>query len=162
MGGSRFTASSYDTYASNNLRSASGATLSARDTFTAKAPVKEYQAADIKVRESRDSEANPNSRAIIMALDFSSSMAGVIHEMVNKYVPNLMGSIIEVQSVSDPHLMAIGVRDYKDGYRYRSALQATRFEADYKVSEQLQKFSDVGVGGGGNQEESYAMAWALS
>ena len=60
----------------------------------------------------------------------------------------------------DPHLMAIGIRDFKsDG---NTPIQVSQFEADHSVVEQMQAFYAPGRGGGGNEEESYALAWAFA
>lgn len=159
MGGSRFSASAFADYGTRNLLSATGDRLSLHDTFNYTAPTETWQPVNISVRESRDSEANPESRAIIFGIDFTASMGHIAHEMVNEYVPKIMTTIID-GAVKDPHLMAMAIRDYKASRD--TPLQVSQFEGDHKVVEQMQDFYGCSQGGGGNLEESYALAWAFA
>lgn len=109
----------------------------------------------ISLRESRDSEANPNSTPIIVALDVTGSMGMIAEQMARQGLRELMNSLYENSPVSDPHLMFMAIGDVEcDG----SPLQVSQFEADVKIAEQLQKIYLEG-GGGGNNCESYTLPW---
>lgn len=109
----------------------------------------------ITVRESRDSEANPESTPIIVALDVTGSMGEIAEIMARKGLRELMNSLYETRPVPDPHLMVMAIGDVEcDG----APLQVSQFEADTKIGEQLQKIYLEG-GGGGNNCESYTLPW---
>ena len=110
----------------------------------------------IKLRESRDSAANPLSTAVIVALDVTGSMSPVLDYFARQGVGQLVGQIYERKPVTDPHVLIMGIGDFECD---RSPLQATQFEAENKpLIEQLEKLYLEG-GGGGNNHESYSAAW---
>ena len=109
----------------------------------------------IDVRESVDSENNPNSTPIIVGLDVTGSMGSIPHELIKGNLGTLMEELIARRPVSDPHLMFMGVGDVVYD---RAPLQATQFEADIKIAEQLREIYLEG-GGGGNSNESYQLPW---
>lgn len=161
MGHSRYDGISFANYSTTNLLSASGARLSVGDTFNYTKVNDKVVPANISLRESRDSESNPESRAIIFGIDFTGSMGHIAHEMVNEYVPKIFTSLIDQSyGIKDPHLMAMAIRDYKASKN--TPLQVSQFEADHAVVEQMQDFYGCSQGGGGNGEESYALAWAFA
>lgn len=149
MGGSRFSSSSYATYTSTSLTG-----RSTEQVFTSREMKDDFNPAKIDVRESRDSSANPESTAIIVALDVTGSMGRVLDAMV-RGLGTLMTEIYDREPVTDPHVMCMGVGDVKCD---RAPLQATQFEADIKIAEQL---TDIWLerGGGGNNSESYTIPW---
>jgi len=61
--------------------------------------------------------------------------------------------------VADPHIMCCGIGDVTMGDS--APLQATQFEADIRIAEQLAKIWLEG-GGGGNRCESYNLPWYLA
>lgn len=161
MGGARFSTAAFTDYSTMKLRSATGDRLTLHDTFNYVEVEEKVLPVNIEVRESRDSEVNPESRAIIFGIDFTASMGHVAHEMVNEYVPKIMTTIIEQDAgIRDPHLMAMAIRDYKANPN--TPLQVSQFEGDHSVIEQMQTFYGCSMGGGGNDEESYALAWAFA
>jgi hypothetical protein len=111
---------------------------------------------NISLRESRDSDDNPESNAIIIGLDVTGSMSRVLDVMARQGLPELMTAIYDRQPISDPHVMcmAIGDIDAAD----EAPLQITQFEADIRIAEQLEKIY-LEQGGGGNRYESYTLPW---
>lgn len=109
----------------------------------------------ITVRESRDSALNPNSNAIIVALDVTGSMGINAEQLARNGLGVMVEEIIKRKPVSDPHVMCMGIGDVK----YDSApLQVTQFEADITIADDLKNIYLEG-GGGGNCFESYNLAW---
>lgn len=113
----------------------------------------------IKLRESRDSDANPNSTAVIIALDVTGSMGRVLDVMARAGLGTLVGSLYERQPISDPHVMVMGVGDFEWD---RAPLQVTQFEAaNAPLVAQMEKIY-LERGGGGNSYESYAAPWLFA
>lgn len=110
----------------------------------------------IKVRESRDSADNPSSTPVIVALDVTGSMSMVLDAMARKGLNTLVSEIYDRKPIADPHIMCMGIGDAEAGDR--APLQATQFEADLRIAKQLEKLY-LERGGGGNNYESYALAW---
>ncbi len=109
------------------------------------------------LRESVDSDDNPNSTPVAIFTDVTGSM-GVLAETVVKNLDVVCQELIDRAPVTNVHLMtgAIG-----DAYTDRSAFQATQFEADIRIAQQTQKIYLEG-NGGGNGGESYALAWLFA
>lgn len=107
------------------------------------------------VRESCDSNDNPNSTPIIVGLDVTGSMGRVLDAMARKGLPTLAEEIYNRKPVVDPHIMFMGIGD---AFCDRAPLQVTQFEADIRIAEQLTDLWLEG-GGGGNGSEGYALAW---
>ena len=104
-------------------------------------------------RESRDSDENPESNAIIIGCDVTGSMGMIANNLVREGLGVLFGEIYDRKPVADPHIMVAAIGDVK----YDSApLQVGQFEADLKITDDLEKVY-VEKGGGGNSVESYDM-----
>jgi hypothetical protein len=112
----------------------------------------------IEMRESCDSDDSPESTALIFALDVTGSMGMIPDYLAREGLAPLVEGILETKPVSDPHIMfmAIGDINYDD-----APLQVTQFEADNRISDQLVELYLEG-GGGGNNYESYDLAWAFA
>lgn len=109
----------------------------------------------ISVRESRDSVLNPNSNAIIVALDVTGSMGVNADQLARKGLGVMVEEILKRKPVSDPHIMCMGVGDAN----YDTApLQVTQFEADITIAKDLENIW-LEKGGGGNSFESYNLPW---
>jgi len=109
----------------------------------------------IAVRESRDSAHNPLSTPIIVGVDVTGSMGMLAETLVKRGLKPLFEEILNRRPVTDPHVMAMAVGD---AWCDRAPLQATQFEADISVAQQIQDLWIEG-GGGGNQFESYNLPW---
>lgn len=104
------------------------------------------------MRECRDSEEHPNTIPVILALDVTGSMgstAMVVASELNTVMTNLFSSAKDVEFL----VMGIGDLAYDT-----SPIQASQFESDIRIAEQLDKIYFEG-GGGGNNFESYTAAW---
>ena len=99
-----------------------------------------------KIRESRDSADNPKSTAIVVGLDVTGSMGVVLDAMARKGLNTLVNEIYNRKPVCDPHVMCLGIGDVECD---RAPIQATQFEADIRIAEQLEKMF-LERGGGGN------------
>lgn len=104
------------------------------------------------VRECCDSEEHPNTIPVILALDVTGSMGSAAAE-VAKTLNVVMTSLYE--KINDVEFMIMGIGDlaYDD-----APIQASQFESDIRIAEQLDKIYFEG-GGGGNAFESYTGAW---
>ena len=149
MGGGSWTAKDWTAYSRSTI---SGKT--ATGIYTSSTTKKEFDPKDIGIRESRDSADHPESNAIIIGLDVTGSMSDIL-EKVAKRLNVLVNEILDRQPVSDPQIMfnAIG-----DAMCDSSPFQATQFESDIRIAEQLTQLY-FERGGGGNSFESYPLAW---
>lgn len=152
MGNARWTSVSYDTYA----KTTNYTSMNIRDVFN-KSVSSYFSPRNITLRESRDSTENPNSTPIILGLDVTGSMGKYVHEIAVTHLPKLMSDILVSDNISDPHIMCMGIDDIHTQAK-NSALQVSQFEADIRIVEQLRELYLVG-GGGGNDSESYDLAW---
>lgn len=123
--------------------------------FTSRAMKDDMDPRKITVRESRDSEDNPLSTPIILALDVTGSMGVIADNMARESLGTLVKEILDRKPVSDPHIMVMGVgdADYDD-----APLQASQFESDIRIAEQLKEIY-LEHGGGNNDCESYTLPW---
>lgn len=130
-------------------------TKTREEIFSSSHMLEKFDPKKITVRESRDSALNPNSNAIIVALDVTGSMGINAEQLARNGLGVMVEEIIKRKPVSDPHVMCMGIGDVK----YDSApLQVTQFEADITIAEDLKNIYLEG-GGGGNCFESYNLAW---
>ena len=113
----------------------------------------------IKIRESRDSDANPNSTAVIVGLDVTGSMSRVLNTMAREGLGTLVGEIYDRQPISDPHIMVMGIGDMECD---RAPLQVTQFEAENQPLVTQMENIYLERGGGGNSYESYTAAWLFA
>lgn len=130
-------------------------TKTREEIFSSSHMSEKFDPKKITVRESRDSALNPNSNAIIVALDVTGSMGINAEQLARNGLGVMVEEIIKRKPVSDPHVMCMGIGDVK----YDDApLQVTQFEADITIAEDLKNIYLEG-GGGGNCFESYNLAW---
>lgn len=105
-----------------------------------------------KMRECCDSAEHPNTIPVILGLDVTGSMGGAAVEIAKK-LNVVMTRLYE--KVADVEFMIMGIGDLA----YDNApIQASQFESDIRIAEQLDKIYFEG-GGGGNSFESYTAAW---
>ncbi len=109
----------------------------------------------VVLRESRDSEEHPNTVAVIIALDLTGSMGSVPHYLVKEGLPNIMGTIIN-GGIQDPQLLFLGVGDHECD---DSPLQVGQFESNDELLDAWLTKVYLEGGGGGNDGESYFLAW---
>jgi len=125
------------------------------EVFTSRKLKSNLDPSEIAFREARDSDKNPNSTPIIVALDVTGSMGMIPDHMIREGLGTLVDEILKRKPVSDPQIMFMGVGDANYD---RAPLQVTQFEPDIKAAEQLKDIF-IERGGGGNQYESYNLPW---
>ncbi len=151
MGGGTY--SSADKISRDALRGM--ASKSINETFTQRSVNKFMKSFDLSVRESRDSKEHPESLAIIIAIDVTGSMGHIPHYLVNEGLPKIMDTIIS-KNIKDPQILFLGVGDHTCD---RFPLQVGQFESDDKLIDQWLTSIFLEQGGGGNDGESYHLAW---
>jgi hypothetical protein len=109
----------------------------------------------VKIRESRDSSEHPNSLAIIIALDETGSMGTVPHYLVKEGLPLIMDSVIK-KGVKDPQVLFLGIGDHECD---ESPLQVSQFESSDELLDKWLTDIYLEGRGGGNDGESYLLAW---
>lgn len=107
----------------------------------------------VKMRESRDSDAHPKSRAVAVLLDVTGSMSGV-PLMIQKKLPSLMGLLIRKGNLPDPHILVGAVGD---AISDSTPIQIGQFEAGIEIDDNITNLYLEG-GGGGSSQESYELA----
>lgn len=145
MGGGRWNADTYSAY-----RSTHTVGKSAAEIFTARTIKSDYSPKNIKTRESRDSNDNPTSNAIIVAMDVTGSMGRIPHELIDGGLGTFITELFDKAPVTDPHLMLNFFDDVK--FIGERSLQATQFEADIRIAAQMKELMITGAGGGNNSE----------
>jgi hypothetical protein len=128
------------------------------ELFGARGMKDAYDPAKITLRESRDSAENPEATPIIIGVDVTGSMGVLAEELVVRGLNETFTDLIDRKPVPDPHVMAMAIGD---AYFDRAPLQATQFEADLRIVEQLRELWLEG-GGGGNRGESYCLSHAFA
>lgn len=127
--------------------------------YTSRSLANELDPKNVRLRESRDSAANPNSTALIVGLDVTGSMGRVLDVMARAGLGTLVEQIYERKPINDPHFMLMGIGDFECD---RAPFQVTQFEAENKpLIMQMEKIY-LERGGGGNNYESYAAAWLFA
>lgn len=124
---------------------------SVQDVFVSKRIQNELNPYNV-LRECCDTTEHPNTIPVILALDVTGSMGSAAMEVAKKL--NIIMKELYA-SVKDVEFMTMGIGDLA----YDSApIQASQFESDIRIAEQLDKIYFEG-GGGGNGYESYTAAW---
>lgn len=157
MGGGSWTAQSFVSYSTARGYDYSTTThsivgdYSAQDMFKSRHIDAMLDPKNVR-RECCDSDEHPNSKPVILALDVTGSMGdGAVK--VAKSLNNIMENLYE--SVEDVEFMVMGIGDL---YCDSAPIQASQFESDIRIAEQLDKIYFEG-GGGANGYESYTAAW---
>ncbi len=104
------------------------------------------------IRECIDTEEHPNTIPVILALDVTGSMGDAAVEVAKK-LNVVMTKLYD--RMTDVEFMIMGIGDLACD---RHPIQASQFESDIRIAEQLDKIY-FEFGGGGNSFESYTAAW---
>lgn len=149
MGAGRWDPSAYSSFTASTVN------RSTDEVYSKRSLAKSLDPKGVAIRESRDSEFNPESNAIIVAVDVTGSMGMLADTIARKGLGTLFEEILSRKPVSDPHLMFMAIGDVACD---SAPLQASQFEADDKIIGQL---TDIYIehGGGGNLTESYNLPW---
>lgn len=109
-------------------------------------------------RESRDSDAHPNSIAIAVFLDVTGSMGQIPEMLIRHKLGSLMDTLL-AHGVEDPQVMFSAIGDHVTD---RAPLQIGQFESGTdELNDCLSKVYIEG-GGGGQNMESYLLAWLVA
>lgn len=151
MGCGTFTSRDWSSYTASRGYTAKS---TVRDMYKATSVKPAMEPVGVTYRESCDSDEHPNSTPIILGLDVTGSMGGVL-ETVSKKLNTLITEIYNREPVKDPQIMIMAFGDVECD---RHPLQVSQFESDIRIAEQL---NDVYFerGGGGNNGESYTLPW---
>lgn len=156
MGGGTWTRDEFATYSTSigrsvDSRGAISGNYRAQEMFKQRRIAPELDPKNV-IRECCDSEEHPNTKPVILALDVTGSMGGAsvkVAKELNVIMTELYGKVKDVEFL----IMGIGDLAYDS-----APIQASQFESDIRIAEQLDKIYFEG-GGGGNSYESYTAAW---
>lgn len=152
MGYSNWNNNDWDHYKqSNNISSAS----TVQSLYKSKSMQDSLDPKGVKYRESCDSAGNPDSSAIIVGFDVTGSMGYLAKEIGTETLPKFVNELYDKKPVDYPHLMFMAIGD---AYTDEAPLQVTQFETDVTIAKQLHSIYFEGCGGG-NDGESYLLAW---
>ncbi len=128
----------------------------ASEVFKSTKMIDEFNPAKMKLpREACDSAQSPHSKGIILQNDGTGSMGKYSLSLIQKQFPKIIEKMYAAVSW-DPHIMCMCVGDV--AAEDEAPLQATQFETDLRILEQLEKIWLEGYGGG-NGSESYILGW---
>lgn len=130
-------------------------TKSRDEIFTQRTIHNEMSPRNAQLRESCDSSDHPESIAIILGLDVTGSMRSIPHQLVKDGLPHIMGNIIQ-RGINDPQLLFLGIGDHECD---RHPLQVGQFESSDELLDKWLTTVYLEGGGGGNEGESYHLAW---
>jgi len=153
MGGGSWASTGRSYYRDTSIRAKSAHKV--KEVFKSSRINQALDPKNVSLRESCDSKDNPESTAIILALDVTGSMGAIAHEIASKGLGSLIEGIFQRKPVTDPHIMFMAVGDANCD---SAPLQVSQFECDHRIVEQLTQIF-VEQGGGGNNFESYDLPW---
>lgn len=104
------------------------------------------------IRQCCDTQEHSKTIPVILALDVTGSMGCAAAEVAKK-INKVMTELYE--KVTDVEFLVMGIGDLAFD---KAPIQASQFESDIRIAEQLDKIYFEG-GGGGNGFESYTGAW---
>lgn len=143
----------------NISRSHVGKTRDQLFTNTAKRVIdSEMDPMNLGIRESRDSDNHPNSVAIIVALDETGSMGMIPHDIVTERLNHLMSTLVD-NKIPDAQVMFLGIGDHPED---RFPLQVGQFESEAELLDKWLRAINLEGCGGGQQMESYLLAWLVA
>ena len=156
MGCGSWTRDSYVSYSTTMGRSVStsgviSGSYSNQDMFKARTIDSALDPKNV-IRECCDTEEHPSTIPVILALDVTGSMGESAVEVAKK-LNIIMTKLYE--KITDVEFMIMGIGDLSCDYH---PIQASQFESDIRIAEQLDKIY-FEFGGGGNNYESYTAAW---
>ena len=131
-------------------------TKSTAEVFTQRSINNAMSPYNLGIRESRDSEEHPNSLAIILALDVTGSMGSIPHHLIKEGLTDFMEEVVIKSGVKDAQVLFLGIGDHECD---SSPLQVGQFESSDELLDKWLKDVYLEGGGGGNDGESYLLAW---
>lgn len=152
MGGSSY---SSDTY--NHIR-ATYVGKSINEVFHSRAIDPAMNPKGLLFRESRDSEANPEALPIIVGLDVTGSMGLIPHALCQGKLGTMIETMIRHQ-IKHPAVMFMGIGDHLCD---DAPLQVGQFESGAVELNRWLTSVWLEGGGGGQNVESYLLAWLVA
>lgn len=153
MGGGSYSAKDWNTFSKS--RAYSDPKTTTKDIYKKSSLDKMLDPKEWKIRESVDGPDNPQSTPVVIGLDVTGSMSPVLDSIARKGLKTICEEIYNRKPVTNPHICTLGIGDMECD---DAPFQATQFEADVRIFEQLEKLY-LESGGGGNDHESYILAW---
>lgn len=152
MGSGCFTTHAYASYSTSSGKSYDTTTGFVRGQVYKEKCLNEALNPYKVIRECANSEEHPNTIPVILALDVTGSMGASC-----KKTAEALGVIMTelYKKFSDIEFMVMGIGDLAYD---TSPIQASQFESDVRIAENLDKLY-LEFGGGGNAYESYSAAW---
>ena len=133
-------------------------TKSTREVFSRRSINSQMSPYGLGVRESRDGTEHPDSFPIIIALDVTGSMGSIPAFLVKNGLPDIMKKILDA-GIKDPQVLFLGVGDHE----YDDApIQVGQFESSDELLDHWLTNVYLEGGGGGNDGESYLLAWYVA
>lgn len=116
---------------------------------------KDMMPTGVEVREARDSDAHPNTVPVQLYLDVTGSMGHIPHQFIKNGLPTMISTIIQ-RGVKDVALMFGAIGDHEcDNF----PLQVAQFESGDEELDMWLERTYLEGRGGGNEGESYGLAW---
>jgi hypothetical protein len=113
---------------------------------------------NMTIRECRDSTIHPESIPIIIGLDVTGSMGYIPEHIIKQSLSDIIENIMSA-GISDPSIMFIAIGDHISD---NAPLQVGQFESgDSELAMWLERTYIEGRGGG-NDKESYLLAWKVA
>lgn len=109
-------------------------------------------------RESRDSDAHPNALAVAVFLDVTGSMGRIPEQLIRHKLGALMDTLID-HGVEDPQVMFSAIGDHISD---TAPLQIGQYESGTDELNDCLANIFIESGGGGQNKESYLLAWLLA
>ncbi len=162
MGGSSYSDDLYNTRASNRAATNTPVfahTAAIRSGTAAAKCHDKLNPLGVKMRESRDSDAHPESLAIGVIFDETGSM-GEIPVRLQAKLPALMALLIAKGYVAHPQILFGAIGDANTGDddpQEQAPLQVGQFESGLEMEDDMSLFYLEG-NGGGQQRETYELA----
>ena len=108
----------------------------------------------LRLRESRDSDAHPQSLGVAFALDVTGSMGEIPVQLARQELPRFM-RILAACGYNDAQILFMAVGD---AHCDRAPMQLGQFESTAELMDQWLTSCFLEAGGGGNGSESYELA----
>lgn len=109
----------------------------------------------VRLRESRDSAEHPEATAIVFALDVTGSMGEIPDMLARRELPQFM-TLLGDCNVRHPQVLFVAVGDATSD---QASLQVGQFETTAELMDQWLTWSFLEGGGGGQNHESYELAF---
>ena len=113
---------------------------------------------DMTIRECRDSNTHPNTIPIIIGLDVTGSMGYIPEHIIKNSLTDIIENII-LAGIPDPSILFLAIGDHISD---NVPIQIGQFESgDSELAMWLERTYIEGRGGG-NDKESYLLAWYVA